>query len=600
MPDSKGPVIVITGTPGTGKSTHAQLLATESPIPLKHINVGDWVRERGLYEAYDEEWQSYTVDEDKLLDELEPLVADGGIIIDWHTCEVFPERWPDLVVVLTCNHTTLWDRLEKRGYPLKKIQENNEAEIMEVVLDEARTSYPTEIVVDLKSESMEDLESNVNRIAEWISAWRKEHLVQVGTWLEPRNYALYDSSACRRVKCWQFGTYIKQLLIEPVRDIARIQFLGLRALRAQGPTLTSDMATPSTPDGRSYDSTAVRRPIYETSTQFKNWRYSVEQLAEIRHFLNITAVTAIRKTFDADEPGSSTNVSFLTANEELILVKLYTSKIAQLCALFRFPEEVEATAVSYLKRFYLKNTVMDWHPKNVMLTALFLATKTTNNPISVEAYTSHIPKTMPSDVLDLEFLVAQSLGFEFAVWHAHRALWGIWLDIQAFSDETIKLPISVYDTALNHVRASRLTDAEFIYAPSQIALAAFSFGAPEVAQKWMRSKMPLEAPDTTLSMETFPSVFESIKSLILSKGHPPDVESVREVDRRLRICKNPEKVPGTKAFLAKKADEQRQAEEKRTKKVEEAQKSMSEDPFGDELENTAPRPGLVDYDDDED
>jgi len=34
--------------------------------------------------------------------------------------------------------------------------------------------------------------------------------------------------------------------------------------------------------------------------------------------------------------------------------------------MFRFPEEVEATAISYLKRFYLKNTVMDWHPKNVM------------------------------------------------------------------------------------------------------------------------------------------------------------------------------------------------------------------------------------------
>jgi cyclin H len=47
-------------------------------------------------------------------------------------------------------------------------------------------------------------------------------------------------------------------------------------------------------------------------------------------------------------------------------VKLYISKITQLCGLFRFPEEVEATAVSYLKRFYLKNTVMDWHPKNVM------------------------------------------------------------------------------------------------------------------------------------------------------------------------------------------------------------------------------------------
>ncbi len=65
MTIQKGPVIIITGTPGTGKSTHAQLLANESPVPLKHINVGEWVKEKNLYEEYDEEWQSYTVDEDK-------------------------------------------------------------------------------------------------------------------------------------------------------------------------------------------------------------------------------------------------------------------------------------------------------------------------------------------------------------------------------------------------------------------------------------------------------------------------------------------------------------------------------------------------------
>ncbi|KAI0335411.1 P-loop containing nucleoside triphosphate hydrolase protein, partial [Cubamyces sp. BRFM 1775] len=171
----KAPVIVITGTPGTGKTTHAELLVQESPVPLKHINVGEMVKEKGLYEAFDEEWQSYTVDEDKLLDELEPLASEGGIVLDWHTCDIFPERWADLVVVLRCNHTKLWDRLEKRGYPLKKIQENNEAEIMDVVIEEARSSYAQEIVVELQSERTEDLESNVARIVQWIEAWKKDN-----------------------------------------------------------------------------------------------------------------------------------------------------------------------------------------------------------------------------------------------------------------------------------------------------------------------------------------------------------------------------------------------------------------------------------------
>lgn len=66
----------------------------------------------------------------------------------------------------------------------------------------------------------------------------------------------------------------------------------------------------------------------------------------------------------------------------------------------------------------------------IRLTAIFLSAKTSNHPISIDTYASHIPKTTKADVLDLEFLVAQSLGFEFVVWHAYRALWGMYLDIQ--------------------------------------------------------------------------------------------------------------------------------------------------------------------------
>ena len=59
------PVIVITGTPGTGKSTHAELLVQESPVPLQHINVSEFVKEKELYEIFDAEWDTHIVDEDK-------------------------------------------------------------------------------------------------------------------------------------------------------------------------------------------------------------------------------------------------------------------------------------------------------------------------------------------------------------------------------------------------------------------------------------------------------------------------------------------------------------------------------------------------------
>ncbi|KIJ68295.1 hypothetical protein HYDPIDRAFT_165187 [Hydnomerulius pinastri MD-312] len=352
---------------------------------------------------------------------------------------------------------------------------------------------------------------------------------------------------------------------------------------------------------KTYDETAPshagKKPLYESSTQFKSWRYSPEQLVVVRESLNSAAVAAIRNTFEADEPGSSANVSFVDAEEEQLLVKLYITKIPQLCGHFCFPEEVEATAISYLKRFYLKNTVMDWHPKNVMLTTLFLATKTTNNPISLDAYTANIPRTSPSDVLDLEFLVAQSLAFEFAVWHAHRALWGLWLDLQSLPEVAEDLrPQDVYEAALKHVRNSRFTDAELIYTPSQVALAALSLASPLLAQKWADSKsLPGAAESSSGILE---NTLGAIKYLITQAGQPPDVEAVREVDRRLKLCKNPEKVVGSKAYLARKAEEERKAEAKRNKKAEDVRRAIEGgDPFGSEL-NEAER--LQDLDDDDD
>lgn len=45
----------------------------------------------------------------------------------------------------------------------------------------------------------------------------------------------------------------------------------------------------------------TKKPLYEASTQFKNWRYSPDHLEHIRSTLNEAAVGVIRKTFEAYE-----------------------------------------------------------------------------------------------------------------------------------------------------------------------------------------------------------------------------------------------------------------------------------------------------------
>lgn len=78
-------------------------------------------------------------------------------------------------MVIRCDSTVLFDRLSARGYSEKKLEENMDAEIMQVLLDEARDAYDEEIVVELQSNNAEDVESNVERIEMWLKNWKNDH-----------------------------------------------------------------------------------------------------------------------------------------------------------------------------------------------------------------------------------------------------------------------------------------------------------------------------------------------------------------------------------------------------------------------------------------
>ena len=50
-----------------------------------------------------------------------------------------------------------------------------DSEIMQVLLDEAREGYRDEIVVELRSDSSEDGDTNVERIEAWVEQWKKDN-----------------------------------------------------------------------------------------------------------------------------------------------------------------------------------------------------------------------------------------------------------------------------------------------------------------------------------------------------------------------------------------------------------------------------------------
>ncbi|XP_054798504.1 adenylate kinase isoenzyme 6 homolog isoform X1 [Prosopis cineraria] len=163
------PNILVTGTPGTGKTTMSSALA--EAIQLRHINIGELVKEKNLHDGWDNELDCYIINEDLVCDELEDIMEGGGNIVDYHGCDFFPERWFDCVVVLQTDNSVLYDRLSKRGYSESKLSNNIECEIFQVLLEEAKESYPEDRVVALRSDTIEDINRNIATLTEWVRNW---------------------------------------------------------------------------------------------------------------------------------------------------------------------------------------------------------------------------------------------------------------------------------------------------------------------------------------------------------------------------------------------------------------------------------------------
>jgi len=399
--------------------------------------------------------------------------------------------------------------------------------------------------------------------------------------------------------------------------------------------------------------------VYAQTSQARNWRFSSASLARIRKEGNGAArrrLEALWNEENAESSTSATSIPFLSVDDELALITYYLVKVGQIVRAFGLPELVEATATTFVKRFYLRNTCMDFHPKNIVITCIFLASKAENYPLNLADFARKLAgknndaatiQENKRTVLDLEFLVSQSLQFEYAVTGAHRALYGLVLDLQSLKEggpsreDVHKLAAEAQTNLTN----SRLTDAEFIYTPAQIALACIRAvttpNGKELVSRWLDDKesraraanlsakatrsalreaeraraakakialarrtkgkagakaaedeiaaaasstapaAPVEFDDELLesrplgmSRTELEQTLDEIEKLIKDKetggytGHGKgneDVERVKEIDKRQKQCMNPEKVPGSKLFKKRQAEDEK-GDRKRARK----------------------------------
>ena len=140
-------VIIITGTPGTGKTELAHQLTEE--MGFDFIDVQEIVTENKLSEDLDEDRGCAIIDTQKLNEILIPRLKKRDSILEGHFIHHLPSKYVDLCIVTKCDLKKLKGRLEERGYSEEKVRENLDAEIFDNCLVEAEEMGHKVLVVDL-------------------------------------------------------------------------------------------------------------------------------------------------------------------------------------------------------------------------------------------------------------------------------------------------------------------------------------------------------------------------------------------------------------------------------------------------------------------
>ncbi|XP_001632226.2 cyclin-H [Nematostella vectensis] len=286
--------------------------------------------------------------------------------------------------------------------------------------------------------------------------------------------------------------------------------------------------------------------MFHTSTQRKHWIFiNQEEVQKLRENVN-----SAYKSRHSDAYPDKKNVKYLTVEEEKKLVEYYELVIVEVSAKFQppVPRSVTATAITYLKRFYVKTSVMDHPPKEMFLVCLFMACKVEEYNISVENFVQILPRDRREKVMDFilahELLLMERLDFHLTIHHPFRPMEGFLIDIKMYLSEGKVNPESWRIKAEEFLLRAMRTDVAFHFSPSQIALAALSVGSTGgELQKYVNEKFGVTDKGTAL-MDTINSIVNMVTSHIVTVTK----DQVKALESKLKTCRNPENNPDSKMF----------------------------------------------------
>ncbi|MDW7731434.1 MAG: adenylate kinase family protein [Methanolobus sp.] len=157
-------LVGITGTPGTGKTAVTALLERKRQYQVIHLN--ELIREEGLYSEVDRERDCVVADMDLVEKRVMGLINNmyPATLLDSHLSHYIA----DTVIVLRTKPDVLRERLAKRGYSAEKIEENLDAEALDVILVESVEWCDRVFEIDTTDRSVEETVANVEEIVESI------------------------------------------------------------------------------------------------------------------------------------------------------------------------------------------------------------------------------------------------------------------------------------------------------------------------------------------------------------------------------------------------------------------------------------------------